>query len=290
MPVCVPDQITDSDRPQCSGERPVCRRCVQHRLGCQYSTEPGESRMGALKRRYGQLTDQATASERLLDLLRTLPDNEARSILQRIRAGSDPVTVYNQITAGDTLIQLAVAPETRFRYELPYRAEMPFELAEDNPYLDSLIYEATSLLPANRNERRHSHHDHTSGSGPSAGQISQEASRVPYLKPFHASTVVEPLLTDVKPSAWTSVCTDDVLMRHLLESLLHCEYSFTSAFQKIYFLEDMAAGRRDFCSPLLVNVVLSYACVRSMEPHLLASQSSSFNPSLGLLITDAAAS
>lgn len=43
---------------------------------------------------------------------------------------------------------------------------------------------------------------------------------------------------------------------------LRCEYQFTSAFQKDYFLEDMASHRAEFCSSLLVNVILAYSCVR----------------------------
>ena len=52
------------------------------------------------------------------------------------------------------------------------------------------------------------------------------------------------------------------LMRDLLRVFLRCEYHFTAAIQKDLFLEDMAAQREDFCSSLLVNMVLAYSCVR----------------------------
>lgn len=83
----------------------------------------------------------------------------------------------------------------------------------------------------------------------------------PYLMPFHASRVVEPLLTDAKPSLWTEVCKDDALMRDLLGVWFCCEYSFASIFQKDLFLEDMASQNEDFCSSLLVNAVLAYCSV-----------------------------
>jgi hypothetical protein len=76
--------------------------------------------------------------------------------------------------------------------------------------------------------------------------------------PFHAANVVEPLLNDVKPLDWTSVSKDDALMLDLLAVWFRCEYSFASAFQKDFFLEDMASHSQDFCSELLVNVVLAY--------------------------------
>lgn len=73
--------------------------------------------------------------------------------------------------------------------------------------------------------------------------------------------MIEPLLSDAKPSLWTSVCNDDELMRDLLIVLFRCEYQLTAAFHKDLLLEDMTARHTDFCSLLLVNVLLAYACV-----------------------------
>ncbi|TEA17729.1 Nitrogen assimilation transcription factor nirA [Colletotrichum sidae] len=146
---------------------------------------------------------------------------------------------------------MAVAPETRLRYDFPYRSEMPEFYIRDNPYLDSLVYEAASLYSAN---------EISSVSRPDHGTESQAVQNI-YLKPFHAAHVVEPRLTDANISLWTSVCDDNVLMRDLIRSFLRCEYQFTAAFQMDLFLEDLAAQRDDFCSSLLVNIVLAYACV-----------------------------
>ncbi|KAF5669948.1 NirA-like nitrate assimilation regulatory protein [Fusarium heterosporum] len=130
---------------------------------------------------------------------------------------------------------------------------MPTECSINNPYLNSLVYEAASVYSNN----------------PPAANVASgllenlpsEEQRSLYLKPFHAAQVIEPLLSDVKPSLWTTVCKDDELMRDLLSVLLRCEYQFTGAFHKDLLLEDMASRRTDFCSPLLVNVLLAYACV-----------------------------
>lgn len=91
-----------------------------------------------------------------------------------------------------------------------------------------------------------------------------------YLKPYHAAELVEPLLSSVKPSLWTSVCSDDELMRRLLSVHFLYQYPTFTAFHKDYFLKDMAAHRQNFCSTLLVNAVLAYSCVR------VAYQSRSF--------------
>ncbi|KAH8897378.1 hypothetical protein GQ53DRAFT_638658 [Thozetella sp. PMI_491] len=238
---------------KCSGGRPACRRCVQRQIKCEYTTRPGETSSQALKRKYGHLQDRAAQNEEVLELLKNLPERESQAVLQRIRAGTDIATILNHVQAGDLLLQLAVQPETRFRYDFPYRSDMPQDFLPNNPYLDSFIYDVTFPYPSAQSSK-------LPVSSPVASLGSEEY-RSLYLKPFHAAEVMDPRLTDAKPSQWTTVCDDDALMRALLAVFLRCEFHFTAAFQKDYFLEDMAAQRNDFCSSLLVNITLAYACV-----------------------------
>ncbi|KAJ3537587.1 hypothetical protein NM208_g6252 [Fusarium decemcellulare] len=236
---------------KCSGERPACRRCVHRRIACQYISRPGETRQQALSRSHSDHEDRSSVYEQLIQLLKTLPDKDAQHVLQRLRSGADAATILSHVQAGDVLLQMAVVPETRLRYEFPYRSEMPRDYAPNNPYMDSLIYEAASLYSTDQ---------HSSLPGHAVSQLTAEHQSL-YLKPFHAAQVVEPLLSDAKISFWTTVCDDDVLMRDLLGVLFRCEYQFTAAFQKDLFLEDMVCQRTDFCSSLLVNILLAYSCV-----------------------------
>lgn len=190
--------------------------------------------------------------QELFELVRNLSDQEAEHVFQRIRSGADVTTILNHVRVGNVLVQMAVVPETRLRYVLPYRSEMPEFFTINNPYMESKIYEAASLYS---NPSRFA----ASNFGDSLG--SDEYQNL-YIKPFHSAEMIDPLLTNTKPSLWTAVSKDDVLMRDLLSVWFRCEHHFTSAFQKDYFLEDMAANRNDFCSSLLVNIVLAYSCVR----------------------------
>lgn len=211
----------------------------------------------ALRRGYRDLQNRSEAHEELIELLRNLPDQEAQCVLQRLRSGSGVKAILNQVKAGDLLLQLAVSPETRFRYEFPYRAEMPRDFVIDNPYLDSLIYEAASLYSSSQQPMP----SESTSTSRIPGEKSAEYSSL-YLKPFHAAQVIDPRLSNARPSLWTTICDDDVLMRDLLGVFFRCEYHFTAAFHKDYFLEDMIAQREAFCSPLLVNVTLAYSCVQ----------------------------
>lgn len=201
--------------------------------------------------------------------MKSVSEQDARDILQRVRSGADVETLLSHVADGDLLLQLSVVPETRYRYDFPYISKMPASLlAGDNPYLHSFIYEAAAIYPSSKQPKilRESSLQPNTSSRSNTMTHPQEAERemyeTVYLKPFHAAKVVDPRLSHVNISSWTSVCDDDVLMRNLLGGWLHCEYHFTAAFQKDLFLEDMAAQREDFCSSLLVNIMLGYSCVR----------------------------
>ncbi|KAL1869360.1 hypothetical protein Daus18300_005572 [Diaporthe australafricana] len=241
----------------CNGERPSCNRCRVRRLLCHYPTQPGETRRRAVSRDHREVKQEVRIHEELIRLLRNLPDQDAQDVFQRLRSGTDAATVLNHIKAGDALVQMAVVPEARLRYDFPYRMEMPEYLKYNNPYMDSLIYEAASLYSPSDAFRPPE--QATSRPGTSLS-LAQHQSL--YTKPFHAVQVIDPKLSDLKLSAWTSVCKDDGLMRQLLEHFFRCEYQFTAAFQKDLFLEDVDARRTDFCSPLLVNILFAYSCVR----------------------------
>ncbi|KAL6907142.1 hypothetical protein GGI43DRAFT_420896 [Trichoderma evansii] len=236
---------------KCSGERPSCRRCIQKGIECHWTTKPGETSAQALKRGYYDIRNRKSPHQELFELVRNLSDQEAEHVFQRIRSGADVTTILNHIKVGNVLVQMAVTPETRLRYVFPYRSEMPEDIFINNPYMESKIYEAASLH-SNASRYTASNFDDS---------ISSDEYQNLYIKPFHSAEVIDPLLTNAKPSAWTAVCNDDVLMRNLLSVFFRCEHHFTSAFQKDYFLEDMATKRKDFCSELLVNIVLAYSCV-----------------------------
>jgi hypothetical protein len=86
------------------------------------------------------------------------------------------------------------------------------------------------------------------------------------LQQYEGCEVVEPLIQEVRPSQWTTVAVEDGVMRTLLAIFFLLEYRRFSIFHKDYFLQDMASGNQDHCSPLLVNTVLACACVSRYHP------------------------
>ncbi|KAI0157229.1 putative C6 transcription factor [Xylariaceae sp. FL1272] len=208
---------------KCSGERPSCRRCA---------------RRSAFRRHYHGQRDRDASYEEFYHVLRTLPEQDAQHVVARVRSGADVTTIVNHVKAGDLLLQLAAVPETRMHSLIDQKC--PRNWLGINPYLKSIIYESSLLYTL------------SNPTAPSSDPTQPPGIKLSTLA--HAAKTVEPRLSDIRPSLWTLVCTDDVLMRDLFAVFFRCEYHFTAAFYKDLFLEDMIAQQDDFCSSLLVNV------------------------------------
>jgi hypothetical protein len=68
----------------------------------------------------------------------------------------------------------------------------------------------------------------------------------------------------VPAQPWTNVTTDSDLVSHLVSLYFTWDYPSHSFLDRDVFLKHMAQGnlRSEFCSPFLVNALLSNACVR----------------------------
>jgi hypothetical protein len=199
-------------------------------------------------------------------VLQTRSDKEAGEVFRRIRRGTDAGSILRHVNYGDVLVQLALKPEARYRYEFPYLPDMPPFLRQlDNPYLDSEVYEYALRGAPDPSQHPGHQQQHKRGlladTGSSTDSVYGAGQRDPYLKPYLSATVVNPCLDSVKPSNWTTVSDDDCLMRKLLHDYFLFEYDWFTFFHKDYFVEDMGSGNRRFCSPLLVNAVLCIGCV-----------------------------
>ncbi|KAK4190465.1 putative nitrogen assimilation transcription factor [Podospora australis] len=252
---------------KCDGQRPECSVCRHRKTACEFDTiAASETHTQALKRKYTELQAQKTALEEIFDVLQKRPEKEAEEIFQRIRSGADARSILRHVNHGDLLVQLALVPEARFRYEFPYLPGMPsFLSTHENPYLDSEIYDCALRGDSDSVQQRQDHQQPrrqrllpgiASLINPTQGLEVKDQ----YYKPYSTAMVVHPLLDSLRPSRWTTVSDDDDLMRKLIHDYLLHEYEWFTCFHKDYFLEDMANERRRFCSSLLVNVVLCLGC------------------------------
>ncbi|KAH7183625.1 uncharacterized protein B0J16DRAFT_346031 [Fusarium flagelliforme] len=206
--------------------------------------------------------------EELFDLLRTARDQDALDILRRIRQGHSIDTTLRKAKEANPVAQLFLVPETRRWYQFPHRPSFPrFLEVGDNPYLSSHMYKATTRDPSIPQIQ--------------TGDRQSTLNQALYTTPFHAAKMVDPYLWDIKAARWTNVTNDNQLVSELLNSYFLHHYTIYMGFHKDYFLEDLANGRTQFCSPLLVNTLLAAAChtltsipdrAKFWSPHNLAYQ------------------
>lgn len=185
-----------------------------------------------------------TPYEELFHLFRAVKEEEANEMVRRIRAGEDVSDMIRLVNDGNLLIQTHLVPETGRRYQFPHLPKVPEYLRSAyNPYFNILM---AALEEPNRRE------------APKMELITNHRSQYAIL--YQAAEIFDPHLWNIKASRWTEVIQDDYFISRLLNSYFLHQYPIFLGFQKDYFLEDMAAGRDEFCTPLRVNTLCAAGC------------------------------
>ena len=181
-----------------------------------------------------------------------MTEQDAAEVFRLLKAGMDVEFIVKHVRDGNLLMQMSLIPETTRQYEFPYMAKMPSHLfVTNNPYMDSCLYKAVV------SSSTHSHAENRQ-------LITKYGSA--YLLPYHTAKMGEPFIDKITTTPWTSVISDNRLLRRLVSLYFTCPHPCAPLVHKDLFLEDMAAGRTAFCSPLLVNAVLSVASVITSRP------------------------
>ncbi|OAQ69979.1 nitrate assimilation regulatory protein nirA [Pochonia chlamydosporia 170] len=241
---------------KCSGERPRCYACVRRGGDCVYRMRITKTRARTIEQEYEGLKNehirlQETHAdlEKLVQAMRAQDDGQANTIFRKIREGASTESILRLISTGDALVELRLPTDTKYRFDFPYKKEMPSTIKLSNsPYLRSLMHGAIYATS-----------DATSNRATVDSQLWDQY-KPQYLKPYQAARIVDPRFESVMPSNWTHVSSDNELMRRLLHAYFLFEYPWYSFFHKDHFLDDMVSGSRQHCSSLLVNVILTLAC------------------------------
>ncbi|KAI1382785.1 uncharacterized protein F4822DRAFT_96676 [Hypoxylon trugodes] len=230
---------------KCTAERPRCSVCIERSTACEYTTLPTETHLRAQKRKLTDLEIKCQAYEDLFGIMRSRPDEETAQVIQRLRMGEEAQTIVQAISDSDLLLQLSLKPDLRFRYEFPYLREMPVHLNRwPNPYLQSILFEKVDIQPPATLE---------------ALKAVEDESKKVYLVPYHTVELKDNRISSMNVSTWTTVSSDNPMLRVLLQIYFIFEFPFHPYFHKEMFLDDMSTGNKRFCSPLLVNAVLGAA-------------------------------
>jgi hypothetical protein len=211
-------------------------------------------------------------------MLQIMNDKDAADVFSRIRGGGTAAAIIQDIQQGSLMMGLHMS-EVQGRYEFPYINHIPTALRE-HIYFRSKVHKAIEAYKKPNPTSRASAVSHVSPTSHSPATSALGNSN--YQNSLLAAKLVEPLLHEAKISKWTQVCSNDALLRQLLEAYFIYEYPWLFTFHKDHFLADLLSGDTRFCSSLLVNALLAKACVsKPLQCHALSTLNSAdlFSPS-----------
>jgi len=209
---------------------PSCATCTAvYRTECHYDADSDHRRKGALKRDIHNLQQRNDALDVIVASLRSLPESEAISLLYNLRGDSHADELANALRTNVSLPD-SYAPQS----------------------LEADFAQQLSQSPSKSNTTD----EKTSGSNFSRHQS---------IDSMCVSSTDSPK-TSGSPVGWFRRPQDAEFVDHLLNLYFAWVHPFYHFFSRDHFLFDMGRGKTEFCSAMLVNAVLAFACHYSDRP------------------------
>lgn len=208
---------------------PDCYSCKSRGLGCSWPT-------------LGKSTD-------VLKQLQKLPYDEAIKVLRQLRGMNLPKSSSSGSSSNELTSSISEYHVSRSCMPTTPN-DLEFELAIRHPiahptllpvHIDSLkdqnfLYSQKKLRSMNK--------DPLSAVGPQ-----------------NISTLIDDRLRQLDIHYWSAVPIPNDLATRIISHYLEIDYPVLPMFNKKLFLDDLINKKPNFCSPLLVSTLLSWACV-----------------------------
>jgi hypothetical protein len=197
--------------------------------------------VAAVKREHPSASEDSDDADFLVKTIRSLPESEAHELIQQIRR--EP-----------RLDVSALAETWRKTVTLsPSNSTGPASLEGD---LSLLMGKPAATQTG---ESRYFGHTSSMGLVPEDENYTASASAP---APFMAREPMERYMH----GTWTNVTNDLAFVQRLLELYFRWSHPFYTIFPRQTFERDFQTGRQKYCSSLLVNAILAYACHFTDEP------------------------
>jgi hypothetical protein len=228
---------------------PVCATCTAvYKTPCSYDSDTRVKAAGSKRDSSAVSTTPTTTAtttppttidhdrdhaEFLLASLRTLPDADVHELIQHIRKDA------RLDTAG-----LAAS----WRKASALAATAPIEPQSLDRDL-SMLLGKPARTPANE------------------GRYVAPSTALPLVSDDeYAGAYKPPPAINERAGTWTAVTQDVAFVERLLDLYFRWSHTFYVIFSRECFYKDFRSGRDKYCSPLLVNAILAYACHFTDEP------------------------
>ncbi|KAF1732553.1 Nitrogen assimilation transcription factor nirA [Beauveria bassiana] len=219
-------------RIKCEGRRPICSNCAKRGVSCAYCDELCVSK------------DARETVVTIIHMLGRLPSSEVIQIINSTK--NEPSADKILALIRDGLARQSDAPG----------CSNPTPGAKDDHRPEDLM--AGNFIAST--------HETVSSPRLSPGIMHQHPG-TSLSQGFHESPLNElgavPCLQN-----WSCITDDVVLTHHLLALYFSLEYPRFAPISKKHFLQDFSDRRHRYCSPMLVNALLSLGCHLSERPNL----------------------
>uniref|UniRef100_A0A093VRN9 Nitrogen assimilation transcription factor nirA n=1 Tax=Talaromyces marneffei PM1 TaxID=1077442 RepID=A0A093VRN9_TALMA len=220
---------------KCIGSNP-CKNCHENSLYCEINDETDGRRRFALKRKVEDLEQDR---HMLLGLIEALRDNgyQAGQLLGLIRNNASVDDIRSVVSNRMERLSLRI----------------PISTPESSWGMPSPSTSSMSPMPSSSQVEMHAF--------PS---ISDSNSR----NVMNIDRLTDIPLFELSAKPWTEVTTDDGFVSHLISLWLTWDHVVRNWIEKDLFIAAMKSGdvNSPFCSPFLVNIILSQACSYSSYP------------------------
>ncbi|WYZ46046.1 hypothetical protein EsH8_IX_000271 [Colletotrichum jinshuiense] len=232
---------------KCDGAVPSCAACASvYGTECVYDPNSDHRRKGVYREKIDSMKARNSTLQILIEAILNANEDEVPDIVKRIRTCDSLDTVAEQILKQETLIQEA---EDNDNGDDGYTIDMPFEGERE------LARKMGELRLENGSVRFIGGTSHLIYLGDSADANTNEPESDANL------ANEDPVMT------WTRVTQDKELIAHLMNMYFNWHYTYFTTLSKTLFYRDFLRGKHGaqhkgtvYCSPLLVNAMLSLGC------------------------------
>ncbi|OJJ47807.1 hypothetical protein ASPZODRAFT_141377 [Penicilliopsis zonata CBS 506.65] len=247
-------------RAKCNGGLPKCVACVTRKTECVYDLKSDGRRTRALRQDHDSLRDQTRDLSAIYELLKSVSEEEAIRALQLLKTAPDPSTALATIQ-GNLLATNSPSLGKAASAVLPpmssiYEVELIARHSSSYPRLEPLTLENIDLDLLNCKPLFKFRNQKNAQSVPPSSIDPQSL----MLGGTGLRELVDPRLRRLQISYWTNVSISNELAAEAISLFLQNEQPVLAFLDADLFVDDLVSGRLNFCSELLVNALLSYAC------------------------------
>ncbi|KZL86468.1 c6 transcription factor, partial [Colletotrichum incanum] len=264
-----------SKKKACDGKRPACTPCIELKVQCVYiSANETETSAMALKRENQMLRD-------MLSQLTAMPEDVAHQTLKKLKFAVDPFAALRSIRPSGPKDPREVLPHVHSNIEFELTRRHPSAYPQTRRLSRIEMSESMASRPAKIARVAYSSEEEHSVSGDSDHLVTTEtteyspsfASKVPP-RPYDTAFFVPPMgpvpppppihrdsrLKNLDIGFWTVVSIANHDAADIISLYLETDHPILGLFDLDLFLDDLMSGQVRYCSSLLVNALLAFAC------------------------------